>query len=263
MYTLKQPGGVSFVLRARNEEKYIADALTSLESLRIPFEIVVILHCCTDKTQEIVEKMRDKGLPIVMIHFNKTLSRAGYENLATPAEHPRSLTNYYNYCFSLAKYRWNFKWDADFRASEKLLHFLNHKLDLRCELPLCYALPCRLGKSIINTEIYLFNCLTRYTKHVFWELPSFAPQYKQVALPECEIISIPPSILKSYWREEPWFVKEKDEDIIEKWQQIETITGKKEPMGAARASCPEFNLVWSSIQEKKKELEQQGIFFYQ
>lgn len=260
-----QLGGVSFVLRARNEEKYITEALMSLEWLRIPFEVIVILHRCTDNTKKIVETYQ-QHLPMIRIfEVDTPLSRAGFENLVTPANHASSLTSFYNWCFSKAKYLWKFKWDADFRFSQKLLQFLNKKLNLNDMSPTCYYIPCRLGRSIVNTELYLFNCLLGYKKHVFWELPSLSHQATTITLDKgCAILSIPPGVLKNYWKEPSWFEKSDCELTMKLQQALKIVLGENqpEPSGLARASNKECDTIFHLVTAKQKQLADIGVFLY-
>lgn len=258
----KKTGGVSFVLRARNEEKYIGDALQSLACLTIPFEIIVILHLCDDRTYDIVEKFH-KFMPIHIHQSKQALSRPGFETLVTPEEDPHSLASFYNDCFKKANYKWMFKWDADFRSSEKLIDFLHDDLDLECMKPTVYNLPCHLDPKTVNTEPYLFNCLVKYKKHVFWELPVFPKEAAIKTLP-CPILSIPPNVIKSYWKQEPWFCQGQDATLEQKWKLLIQIVGMSEPMAAARASSgKDFQLTWDAIHKHKQALLDNDIHFFQ
>ena len=84
MAQTKKPG-ISFILRARNEEAYLTQSLTSLLSLTIPHEIVIILHKCTDQSKDIALDAQAKGGQIRIYETDHSLSKAGYETLATPA----------------------------------------------------------------------------------------------------------------------------------------------------------------------------------
>jgi glycosyltransferase involved in cell wall biosynthesis len=105
-----------------------SECITSLKGLRIPHEIVVVLHKRTDNSKAIAEKLKKQGYPIRMFEYNHETSKPGYETLVTPSDNPFSLVAFYNFSFSFARYNWIMKWDADFKCSEELIDFLNNKL---------------------------------------------------------------------------------------------------------------------------------------
>ena len=106
--------GISFIVRVRNEEKTLEESILSLFNLTIPHEINIILHCCTDNSENIARKLSKQNNNINIFIYDKKLSRAGYETLATDSTSAHSIVKYTNYCFSTGKYSWKFKWDADF-----------------------------------------------------------------------------------------------------------------------------------------------------
>ncbi len=247
-------------MRVHNEEKYIADALCSLESIRIPFEIVLVLHNCTDKTEEIAKTFTH--LPLRIYHYHQSLSRAGFENLITPRDDPHSLASFYTWCFSKATMTFTCKWDGDFRASTNLVRFFNKKLALQAP-PTCYKIPCRLSDTIVNEEYYLFNCLDEsrlYNKSVFWEYPNFVQGTKYERIPH-EILSIPPTVLKPYWNKKPWFEVEHDTEFQKRLITLQEIVGL-EPVGSSRASNPECDAVFKRVRENEPRLAAAGIFLY-
>jgi glycosyltransferase involved in cell wall biosynthesis len=260
----KQTGGISFILRARNEQNYITEALSSLESINIPYQIIAILHSCTDRTKELVQKAA-KHQPITIYETNLSLSRAGFENLITPASNPHSLTSFYNWCFSKGKYYFTCKFDADFRLSPALVAFINNELPIHkspFDEPICYAISCMLSPAIVNTEIYMFNCLLEYRKHVFWELPYFFNSAKTITLSSEKVIwSIPPSILKPYWRQTPWFQTE-DPVLCQKFKVLTDLLGE-EQTGLARASNQACNELWPKLMSLSDQLKSHGIFMFE
>ncbi len=158
----------------------------------------------------------------------------------------------------------------------------------------CYYIPCRLSRDIVNTEIYLFNCLNEYKKHVFWELPHFLPNHKVIHLDrKCEILSIPPIILKDYWKKIAWFKTEINEtdfknDVKEeavkktepqetkcgvrkmedkmwltyKLMKLEEILGETESEGLARASNKACDVIFKKILDKQNVLSENGIHLF-
>jgi cellulose synthase/poly-beta-1,6-N-acetylglucosamine synthase-like glycosyltransferase len=254
--------GVSFIVRVRNEEAYLAQNLASLRALLIPHEIIIILHQCTDGSKAIAERARAHGQPVRIHEYNQSVSRAGYETLVTPENHPASFVTYIKYCFSHARYNWLFKWDADFTATPSLIKFLNRELVLEEVAPIAYRIACRLGaEGPLNHEFYLFNCLLHYKKHLFWEYPYFTQGCKKLARKDVIIESIPPTVLKEYWRAPAWFATEDTDDAKRIQAHYERLVGicGPEPMASARASCPENDAVWKNVMAHIKELRSVGI----
>ena len=251
--------GISFVMRARNEEQYLKQNFESLKGLTIPHEIIVILHKCTDRSKEISEAAKLSGQPIRIYESDRDLSRPGYENLITPKSHPANLVSFYNWCFSKARFNWIHKWDADFMASPELVRFFNTELKLDEREPTRYMIPCELTPDIINNENYLFNCLIIYTKYVFWETSLFVLNSNHIVI-EHKIYSIPPTILKPYWSEPPWFIGN-DAILEERYKKLVSICGP-EPIGFARASCSECSDIWNKVMDAKDALADVGIHVF-
>jgi len=251
--------GISFILRIRNEEAYLQNCVDSLKNITVPHEIVAILHKCTDRSKQILQEAQAAGQPIRIFETQQNLSRAGYETLATPASNPESLVHFYTWCFSKALYTWTFKWDADFVASKELVDFLNTGLVLDEQKPVKYVIPCKMTDTIINRENYLFNCLVGYTKHAFWEVPAFKEGAESRTIGAI-IQTIPPTILKPYWLEPPWFLG--TGSIVEaNYKKIVDLCGT-EPYGASRASCNLCDYTWSQIMTHRTALEGQGVHLF-
>jgi glycosyltransferase involved in cell wall biosynthesis len=253
--------GISFVVRARNEEAYLQQCFESLKPLTVPHEIIVILHKCTDRSKEIAEAALDKGQPIQVFETDQNLSRPGYETAITPIHHPTCIPAFYTWCFSKAQYNWIFKWDADFTASPELVDFLNTTLVLDERTAIRYTIPCQLGsEAVINNEEYLFNCLVRFGKFVFWETPVFQTD-SIVKKIDAKIHSIPATILKPYWFDTPWFIG-KDVALEERYKKIVDICGP-EPIGASRAQCPDGEPAFFKLRTHKTFLESLGINLFE
>lgn len=263
---LKQAGqgksGVSFVIRCRNEAEYLRKNLASLAYLEIPHEIIIVLHLCTDASREIAEEFQALGLPIRIVEYNIEVSRAGYETLATSADSPHSLMTYYKFCYALAEYNWIFKWDADFKATSGLIYFLETELNLDEFWPLVYKIGCDLGGETTNAERYLFNHLEDIQKYIFWEVPVFNSHADIDELKYIKINSISYKVLKDYWDHKPWFSKRYSGTAeMVSYEIIHAMCGP-EPKGAARASNPECDPLFTNVLEKQTMLEKLGIKLY-
>jgi len=254
MAQTKKPG-ISFILRARNEEAYLAQSLASLSSLTIAHEIVVILHKCTDQSKAIAIDAGSRQ-PIRIYETDHNLSKAGYETLSTPVGYNESLASFYSKCFSFAQYNWLFKWDADFIASPELIQFFNTELALDYTEPLRYLIPCEMSEDVINKETYLFNCLVGYKKYIFWEIPAFSggSETREIS---AKIFTIPHTILKEYWKEPPWFIG-KNTFIEDRYRKIVELCGP-EPLGASRAQCKDCEGPYFNVLQSQEALEGLGI----
>jgi glycosyltransferase involved in cell wall biosynthesis len=249
--------GVSFMLRVRNEEKTLRAAMTCLlENLTIPFEIVVVLHLCTDKSEDIVKELQEQyGSEKIKIHYYKyELSKCGYETLSTDASSMHSVVTYYNWCLKKLQYKWSFKWDGDFIASEPLLNFLNSE-SWMCLSNIRFEMRAE-NSTHRNREVYLSDCLTQYIKCIFWEVAIYQCGSQVIPLPD-EVRIIHDSELsdvKPYWRRIPWYDQEDSEEAREvksKYMRLVEDFGE-EPVAMARASNPECDEIFINIKYRAK-----------
>ena len=259
MTTVRLPG-ISFVIRARNEEGNLAKCLNSLAGIIIPHEIVVILHLCTDGSRAEAEAAIERGQSVKIVTWDHPVSRAGLETLATPCRHPNSLPSYLNMCFSHAKYNWKFKYDADFVASDGLVTWLNTVLPIASTDPVRFAIPCLLGsEETRNVEQYLFNCLLDFGKYMFWEVPRFSCDSRVVEIKE-HILSLSPKIMKPYWQDQRWFM-DVDLDLELRYAVVLAECGE-DVAGMARASHPDCDVFMLTARRKASDLAARGISLY-
>jgi hypothetical protein len=251
--------GISFIVRTRNEESYLAACLASLRDVTVPHEIIVVLHLCTDGSRSIAEAAAAAGQPVRVHAHDKPVSRAGYEMLVTPVSHEASMAAYNTAAFDKRAYKWAFRWDADFVATSELLYFLNNTLQLDADAPMAYAIPCHLSDTVINCERYLTNVRQPFGKYMFWEVALYPPDTKVERLP-CGIHSLPPTVLKEYWSAAPWFLGV-DSELTERYNALVNLCGP-EPVGLARASNPECTPYIRLMEAKEQELAAIGISFY-
>lgn len=242
--------GISFIVRIRDEEETLEKSIRSLFTLTIPYEIVLVLHCCTDKSLEIAKQLASENRAVKFITYNYEISRAGYENLATDLESKHSLATYYNYCFSQGKFPWKFKWDADFIATPELLDFLNSK-EWKKENAV-YSIMAKNSTSN-NWEGYLIGCLQGYAKHIFWEVPMYTYNYRKYNLNDNQYITHASELtsMKSYWNTNPWYLTEDSDEARLVAERIEKLTNDfgKEPTGMARGSNPVSGPFYLKIKE--------------
>ena len=224
------------MLRVRNEEATIEKSIRSLAGLTIPHEIVVFLHCCTDRSEEIVIALQAEYPDRIRIHHYKTeISRAGYEMLVTDASSPHSICTYYNWCLANCTKPWTFKWDADFVATPELITYLNNGTwTPRSERHLFLA--CNSTSS--NGEPYLQCGIEGYKKYVMWEVPALREKYTDFNTGIRIIHDSELSTIKGYWYDDPWYIKEDTEEARQVRDRMKSIVDMfgPEPVGFARAS---------------------------
>jgi glycosyltransferase involved in cell wall biosynthesis len=256
--------GISFIVRVKNEENIIEKSIRSITGITVPYEIVVILNTCTDRSQEIVEKLKDEGYPIRIFTYDYQISRAGYEMLVTDSTSTHSMVEYTKWCCDKGQYSWLFRWDADFIASPQLIDLFNSRTWSAPEIHSRYNLQARNSDS--NTaEPYLFSIPYSIIKYIYWE--AIIPVGKSIDLDPGDAHMSHISSLKtpkSYWLDEPWFMNDSSDEatlIRKRFELLNTICGK-EPIGSARSANPECEAQYLNVRRHKELLANCGINFY-
>jgi len=246
--------GISFIVRIRDVEETLYESINSLRSLTIEHEIILVLHLCTDKSPEIAIKLSNENSNVKIITYDKEVSRAGYETLATDVDSDHSFITYINWCLKHAKYPWIFKWDSDFICSKSLLQFLNGNTWEGRNIN--YKITHKNNEST-SKEYYLLGSLIKYVKFIFWEVPYMNKGFETIVLNEdiyIEHVS-KMSNLKIYWKQKPWFEKEDSEEAIIVKNRISQLNNDFgiEPQGLARACNEECNLYQLNIINNKPD----------
>ena len=249
--------GISFMMRVRNEEGTLEESIRSLFALKIPYEIVVVLHLCTDGSRAIAEKLRAENDKIRILEYTIETSRAGYETLATDSESKHSLPTYYTWCLRQTRLPWVFKWDADFVATEGLIQFLNGVWWAHWHGR--YSIEARSSSNSVR-DVYLACGFAYYYKCVFWEIAYF------VAPLQCHEVYTPPpeayirhassvSDIKSHWVRVPWYTTEDSDEarlVTERLRRLTEDFGP-EPHGLARSGNEEAHDYQLRIQKANPE----------
>jgi glycosyltransferase involved in cell wall biosynthesis len=198
--------GISFLVRAHNEELTLEQSVRSLFGLLITYEILIFLNNCTDLSAAIAHRLAQENSNIRVFEYNVQLSRPGYEMLATDASSEHSLATFYNWSIKYAKYKWRVKWDADFLADPLLLNFIQ-SIDLREEAII--HLPAIDYDGDVESNAYMTSCLVYYMKDLFWEMPAYKPgcPHKYVGDVRIQHLSSV-RVMKKYWFYQSWFEKE-------------------------------------------------------
>lgn len=244
--------GISFIIRARNEEKNIEACIRSLDVIQVPHEIIVILHLCTDRTKDIVILLAKKNKKIKYYEYNALISRAGYETLATDMDSEHSMIHYCNWCYKKASYLWRCKWDADFRMTPSFAKFINTENIWKEN---CMRLRL-VAKNSTSEEWndYLCSSINRFYKYLFWEVPMHN-ELKRRDLDRSIYIEhfSELSEIKSYWNELPWYETDTSDEARIVKERIANLTAEfgKEPTGMARSMNPVCDVIMKKIEAKK------------
>ena len=249
--------GISFVVRVRNEQQTLERCLRSLSGFNFPYEIIVVLHQCTDRSREIAETLQ-KELPIQIFEYKFPISRAGYETMATDVNSKHSFAEYCKWCFSHTKYVWKFKWDADFIGNDSFVEYLNSNTWNTQSPAKIYFNAKSLDSD--NCEGYLFTGDFVFGKYYFWEFHDINGSWDRIDSKITIEHASELSNRKSYWNDEPWFMKDGDEENIvrTRYDILRTICGD-EPVGQARASDPECSRVFWVMRGQEAILTEKGV----
>ena len=244
--------GISFVIRTRNEEGTLEESVRSLFRLSIPYEIVLVLHLCTDGSRAIAERLQAENAKIRIFEYTVETSRAGFETLATDAMSPHSLPTYYAWCLEKTQLPWVFKWDADFVATDGLVDYLNGIQWKHMGDGGRYEFQAR-NAGFIATECYLINKPFFYKKYIFWEqylCRTGGNVLNSAKSNDVHIVHASPQhVVKSHWTRTPWYeVEDSDEarTVKERMRRLVEDFGQ-EPNGLARCGNDEANTIGSRI----------------
>jgi hypothetical protein len=260
--------GISFIVRIKDEEETLEESIRSLFELKIPHEILLILHLCKDKSREIAESLAKENPHIRILEYNTPISRPGYETLCTDKISSHSIMTYYTWCYNQAKCSWKFKWDADFIATPELIQYLNwcgwgtttqsHELFIEAA-----SVDSR------NTERYLVTGGIEFTKYYFWEQIEISQPVKRlwpgVSIQHKSALANK----KKYWDYTPWFLDEsylKDHpehlkealQVTKRYIKVTELCGP-EINGHARASNPECKDIQYKVIQNLQKLKEFGI----
>jgi len=243
--------GISFMMRVRNEEHTLEQSVRSLFALTIPYEIVIVLHLCSDRSREISERLQSENKRIHIFEYTVETSRAGYETLATDCSSPHSLMTYYNWCAKKTTLPWIFKWDGDFVASDGLIQFLNNESWEKRPVGARFQIEARNSVDS-NKENYLSCGLVRYEKSTFWETPIVfcMPDDLKICPENAYIIHKSElSEIKQHWTRIPWYTTEDSDDarlVQYRMNRLETDFGK-EPLALFRCGNVKLDSFFRAI----------------
>lgn len=117
--------GLSFLIRAKNEEFMVAQCLQSI--VDIAEEIIFVDNNSTDRTLEIATLLAEKYPNIFVYQYNIDVPKAGIKHeIAVENKSLNTLATYYNWCLSKTTKFNVIKWDCDFiPLRENLVKMIN------------------------------------------------------------------------------------------------------------------------------------------
>lgn len=259
--------GISFIVRVRNEESTLEQCLRSLSPLKFPYEIIVILHMCTDGSRAIAERLRDEGMPIQIHVYGTPISRAGYETLVTDATSFHSMVYYSKWCYSRTDtYAWKFRWDSDFIATPGLIEYLNSTSWVKPSRPMRVHLLTNVSDNHAFGEYYVSSGPLVFKKHLFWEQLDIEDVHDAIASPPHVYIDHASKLdnKKAYWDESSWFLNDTGEEastVLRKYKALVACCGP-EITGHARCGNPISGGIEGTVYNAQPVLEELGVRFW-
>jgi glycosyltransferase involved in cell wall biosynthesis len=238
--------GISFITRIHNEEQTLEASVRSLFALTLVYEIILILHRCTDASTAIAHRLAAANSRVRVLTYNTTVARPGYETLVTDGNSTHSIPAYYNWCLQYRRYQWTAKWDADFVATPAFLDYLNAIPAAQWARPNEIISMRAVSPTHTETHDYFSSCLSRYMKHVMFEVPlsEIYPDthVRHDAPPDATIEHRSGlSALKPYWYDPPWFAQEDTPEAAEVAIRYNRLVAEfgPEPRGLGRSGSPD------------------------
>lgn len=246
-YEKEKKPGISFIVRAKNEQDTIGLALDSLKQLKIPYEVNLVLNQCDDGTEHEANFRRVNKQNINIYRYPFQLGKTGLENACTPVTSVHSTIWMLNWILMRGTYEYTFRWDSDFimtgALAKELEEFLGQN---RYNLANISAVFSDTDKS--NTEPYLWsnNLVPRYARYSLWHIARFGDNVVNATTLQGKIIHDSPlKETKEYWTAEPWWEVDTREETQklrssakEKYERLKKLIGN-DCTTHGRASCPE------------------------
>lgn len=178
---------LSFMVQCSNGASTLSRALTTLEGLLqygVRYEVVVVLHRCTDQSQAIADAYaRSAPVPVRVLLYGLEVSRAGLETYVTDDDHPCSLISYCNWCLAQARAPFVWKWDSDFELNDAVAREVAQLIATCDGRPIAVRIPAKSREGVDAVpEPWFSNACTHYAKSSFWEVPVYCQGVQLVTL---------------------------------------------------------------------------------
>ncbi len=255
-YKKEKKPGISFIMRAKNEQSTIGLALDSLKQLKVPYEVNLVLNQCADETEyeATVRSKNDQNINIYYYPFQ--LGKTGLENQCTPVTSVHSTIWLLNWILMKGNYEYTFRWDADFVMTSTLSRNVEKAVADKEKIANISAIFSDTGKPNIEPYLWSNELYPRYARFSLWHIARFAiVPSKSVTLDGKIIHDSPLKDKKDYWDTEPWWDKEVKEETQElrkkskeKYEQLKKQIGE-DCATNARASCPDSEELARRVQK--------------
>ena len=237
--------GISFLVKSC-EEPTLTESVTSLQRIRVPHEIILVIHHCmgapyNSTSMEFARTLqRENPDHIKIVEYDIQISRPGYETLVTPATAHHSLIRYHNWALNLTNYKWVAKWDADFIMTPALFDWIHANPSVWSRTNEVIYLDAK-NEQTVETHPYFSSCVTHYLKDVFYEMAH------QQIIPETHVQHRLPATIfiyhksdyahvKPYWLITPWFMKENSAEALSIRMRYQYVLNRYGPFpGYARS----------------------------
>jgi glycosyltransferase involved in cell wall biosynthesis len=248
-YKKDKKDGISFLLRAKNEQKTIGLALDSLNKLEIPYEVNVVLNQCTDDTEKEVQQRLNGGQNINIFQYPFQLGKTGLENQCTPVTSVHSTIWLLNWMLMKGNYTYTFRWDADFIMTAQLAEEVQKNVaENTFDIYNIPAIFSDSGKPNVEPYLWSNNNIPRYARYSVWHIARFAKsQLTCTTLKGTIVHDSPLSTSKSYWETSPWWENQDNKEVEEKYEKLKSLLGD-DCSTIARASCPSSEELARKIQ---------------
>lgn len=187
-------GGVTAVIRAKNEEDKIGYCLGSIYD--VFDQIVIIDNGSTDRTRDVIDAFKRHFDPvdkITVVSYPFVLARNGPEHMNTPPDSVKSIVYFSNYALSFVRRRCVCKWDADMvlRADEKeafaaFLKNVGQGTPFRWAFMGQTLYKNKEGEYLTSSEelaretrIFPLSYFNRFVKHQSFEV-MYSPLYRKI-----------------------------------------------------------------------------------
>jgi len=121
--------GVTFLIRARNEEQNVEECIESI--LDVADEIIFVDHLSTDNTYQKVNEISKINKKVKLFKYDREVPKPGFNYRENVIKIGNSISNYYNFCLSKVTKKNIIKWDADFLGVSDNLSEMIEKFDLK------------------------------------------------------------------------------------------------------------------------------------
>ncbi len=196
--------GLTCVFRVRNEARNLPWVLPPI--LTAVDHVLLVDNGSDDGTAEVARRVAaEQGVAdrLTVLDYPHRVSRAGGEHLATPATSVRSLTHFYNWCFSHVRTTYSMKWDGDMvltpegssilrdlswqlQATEAIVAMPRHPLTVVDESTGWLDLSLRF----LEPWVYPMGPEFTFVKAFDWELREFPPGVERVVLPQGLVVEV-------------------------------------------------------------------------